>query len=210
MATHGRTGLPHLLYGSVAEALLARSRVPVLLVPAKPGQAPMSPFDPIAPRIVVALDGSAFAEAALPTAREMVGPGGELILVRVELPPDRVQRDTSGKVVAYLDQLEAGFRREATNYLDSVAGQLKRDASGLRMSVLVRVGEPAQGIVLAAAERAADLVVMATHGRTGLRRAVLGSVAGEVVRTGSTPVLLVHPTGPSVTEQQDTMLAATV
>jgi nucleotide-binding universal stress UspA family protein len=210
MATHGRTGLPHLLYGSVAEAVLARSRIPVLLVPARPGEAPMPPFDPIAPRMVVALDGSAFAEAALPVAREMVGPGGELILLRVEPPPDRVLRDTTGKVVAYLDQLEAGFRREATNYLDRVVGQLKRDAPGLRVSVFVRVGEPAQGIVLAAADRSADLVVMATHGRTGLRRAVLGSVAGEVVRSGATPVLLVHPSSPSGSEQEEATLAATV
>src|SRR5919197_1961604 len=70
MATHGRTGLPHLLYGSVAEAVLARSRIPVFLVPARPGESAMAPFDPISPRIVVALDGSAFAEAALPAARE--------------------------------------------------------------------------------------------------------------------------------------------
>jgi nucleotide-binding universal stress UspA family protein len=49
------------------------------------------------------------------------------------------------------------------------------------------------GITRAAAEHGADLIVMATHGRTGLHRAIVGSVAGTVLRTGSTPVLLVHP-----------------
>jgi nucleotide-binding universal stress UspA family protein len=155
---------------------------------------------------VVALDGSTFAEAALPAARDVVGPGAELILVRVESAPSRVVRDGSGKVIAYLDQLVAGLRREATNYLESVAQQIKQAAPITRVSVFVWQGEPGHGIVLAAA----DLVVMATHGRTGIPRAVLGSVAGEVVRTGSTPVLLVHPQRPSVTEQEETTLAATV
>src|SRR5579859_6339681 len=65
MATHGRTGLAHLLYGSVAETVLADSGVPVLLVHARPGQPAEPAFDPKAGRLVVPLDGSTFAEAAV-------------------------------------------------------------------------------------------------------------------------------------------------
>src|SRR5215207_2803565 len=72
MATHGRSGLPHLLYGSVAESVLASSHVPVFLVHARPGEWAPAPFDPMAARIMVPLDGSSFAEAALATAVEFV------------------------------------------------------------------------------------------------------------------------------------------
>ena len=63
----------------------------------------------------------------------------------------------------------------------------------MRVTCDVRIGDPVEGIVIAEADRAIDLVVMATHGRTGLGRALMGSVAGAVLRTGHTPVLLVPP-----------------
>src|SRR4029077_13314592 len=106
MATHGRTGLAHLLYGSVAEAVLASSPAPVFLVHAQPGEMPASPFNPSTARVVVPLDGSEFAEAALRTAADLVGTSGELILASVAEQPDHVERDENGRVLAYLDQQE--------------------------------------------------------------------------------------------------------
>ena len=193
MATHGRRGLAHLLYGSVAEAVLAESPVPVFLVHAQPGEAAPPPFDPSTARAVVPLDGSAFAEAALDTAADLIGTTGELVLVTVVEPPDRVERDENGRVLAYLDQQEEARTREARGYLSRLAAELVQRYPGVRISPDVRIGEPAPGIAMAAIDRTADVVVMATHGRTGFRRAVLGSVAGAVLRTGSTPVLLVGP-----------------
>ncbi len=67
-------------------------------------------------------------------------------------------------------------------------------ATFLRVAHDIRVGEPAPGIVMATADHAGDLVVMATPGRTGFGRAVMGSMAGAVVRTGVTPVLLARGT----------------
>ncbi len=64
----------------------------------------------------------------------------------------------------------------------------------------VRIGDPTSGIAMAAIDSQADLIVVGTHGRTGIRRAVLGSVAGTVLRTGTAPVVLVHPTEPSLTD----------
>jgi nucleotide-binding universal stress UspA family protein len=63
----------------------------------------------------------------------------------------------------------------------------------VNVKIDVRFGDPATGITLAAIDTQADVIVMATHGRTGISRAMQGSVAGMVLRTGTTPVVLVHP-----------------
>jgi nucleotide-binding universal stress UspA family protein len=195
MATHGRTGLPHLLVGSVAESILTRSPVPVFLVHVRPDDAASPAFDPMAARLVVPLDGSSFAETALEPAIQFLGPAGELVLVCATIPPQHVITDPSRRhVVAYLDQQEEAQTRDAQEYLTAVAKKLRASYPGIHVSIDTRLAEQAgSGIVLAATERAADLVVMATHGRTGVRRAVLGSVAGHVLRTGKTPLLLVGP-----------------
>ena len=202
MATHGRTGLSHLLHGSVAEAALTHSPVPVFVVYARPGEAAAPPFDSASARIMVPLDGSAFAETALTAALEIVGAAGELVLSSVAAAPDHVERDDQGRVRAYLDQQEESSRRETLDYLRQVEAQLKQQRPDLRVILDVRIGDPAPGIVMAEIERDADLVVMATHGRTGIRRAVLGSVAGAVLKTGSVPVLLVSPAASAVSAQQ--------
>ncbi len=198
MATHGRTGLAHLLYGSVAEAVLARSPVPVFVVHARPGEAAAPPFNSASARVMVPLDGSAFAEAALPAALEIVGDAGELVLASVAEPPDHVERDERGRVLAYLDQQEEAITRDTFDYLRRIQAKLKRERPDLHVTVDVRIGDPATGIATAEIARGADLVVMATHGRTGLRRAVLGSVAGTVLATGSVPVLLASPAASAV------------
>ncbi len=193
MATHGRTGLAHLLYGSVTEAVLARSSVPVLVVQVRPGEAPQPPFEPSAARLLVPLDGSAFDEPALRTAVQALGAWGEITLLSVVEPPDHVERDEHGRVIAYLDQQEEARTRAARDYLNTIARELRNQVPPIRTHVDVRIGEPANGIAMAALAAGADLIVMATHGRTGIRRAVMGSVAGAVLQRGSTPVLLVHP-----------------
>jgi nucleotide-binding universal stress UspA family protein len=123
----------------------------------------------------------------------MLGVAGELVLCSVAAPPDDVLRDDTGRVIAYVDQQEEARQADAQRYLGGVVASLRRRLPGLHVSTDVRLGAAAAGIVATAVERGADLVVMASHGRTGLARAVLGSVAGEVLRTGTTPVLLVRP-----------------
>ncbi len=115
MATHGRTGIRHLLYGSVAEGLLAKSPVPVMLVHTRSGEAPPALFDSTSAHVAVPLNGSSLAETALDPAVDLVGSRGELILVCVVEPPTRVERDDTGHVIAYLDQQEEAEhgRREA-------------------------------------------------------------------------------------------------
>jgi nucleotide-binding universal stress UspA family protein len=76
---------------------------------------------------------------------------------------------------------------------ETVAGRLRHTHPEQAISVEARVGEPARGIVSSATDRLATVVVMSSHGRTGLGRALLGSVAGTVVRTATVPVLVIRP-----------------
>ncbi|MGI9147355.1 MAG: universal stress protein [Chloroflexota bacterium] len=196
MATHGRTGLAHLLYGSVAESVLSQSEVPVLLVHASPGKPAQPAFDLMAGRLLVPLDGSTFAEAALELAFDFLGPTGELVLLGVCHPPGHVLLDEQGRPLAYLDEQAEDRSRKAHEYLEDVARRLRQKDPDLHVSVDVRLGAPHTGILAAAAEHLTDLVVMATHGRTGMRRIGMGSVALDVLRRGSTPLLLIRPVNP--------------
>jgi nucleotide-binding universal stress UspA family protein len=209
MATRGRTGPTHLLSGSATEAILARSPVPVFVVYARPGEAAAPPFDSRSARVLVPLDGSTFAAAALPAALDVIGATGELILTSVAAPPDHVERDDRGRVRAYLDQQEESIKRELLDYLREMEAYLKQQRPELHVTLDTRIGDPAQGIAVAEVDCGADLVVMATHGRTGLRRAVLGSVAGAVLRAGSVPVLLVSPPAAAHAAAEPALLGAT-
>ena len=91
-------------------------------------------------------------------------------------------------MLAYLDQQEEALKREAREYLAGVAEPLRNGPTPLNVKIDVRLGDPASGIAMAALDTQADLIVMATHGRTGIQRAMLGSVAGTVLRTACTPV----------------------
>ena len=193
MATHGRTGIAHLVYGSVAEAVLAASPVPVVLVHARPGEAVATPFDPTQARAAVPLDGSPYAALAIETAINLVGPAGEIVLTCIVEPPEEVQRTESGKVIAYLDQQEEALSRGAREYLEEIAADLRRAHPGLRVTQSIGMGEPGPAIATTAVEACADVIVMSTHGRTGLARARVGSVAGQVLAEGVLPVVLVGP-----------------
>jgi len=193
MATHGRTGLSHLLHGSVAEEVLAASHVPVLLVRSHVG--PPAEL-PDAPRLLVPLDATALSEAAVDTALEYLrgAAQGTLVLATVVAEPDHVERDERGRVLAYLDQQEAAQTRGARDYLERVAATLRQQApETVAIAVDVTIGSPEEAIAALATAHQSNLIVMATHARTGVDRIRLGSVAGGVLRTSALPVLLVRP-----------------
>lgn len=131
-------------------------------------------------RVLVALDGSEDSEAALSGVRPLLRRRSpEVVLVRVALRPPadlHYSVDSSGLVA------------EADGYLAKVETDLRSD--GFRARRLVTVGVPAESILEAAERERADLLALATHGRSGLARAVLGSVAESVVRHTTKPVWL--------------------
>jgi nucleotide-binding universal stress UspA family protein len=91
----------------------------------------------------------------------------------------------------YASQVEQNERAEIESEL--LADQTRLAAAGYSVGVLVRFGNPADEIVNAVEQKAIDMVAMATHGRTGLRQFVLGSVAEQVLRRLTIPVLLARP-----------------
>ncbi|MBI3967485.1 MAG: universal stress protein [Chloroflexi bacterium] len=183
MSTHGRGGIGRWIYGSVADEILRRSPVPILLVPASSERAFTD--DPIC-RILVPLDGSALAEEALGPASELAGAAeAELLLVRiVELP-------VIGEVSPYLMMDPKAELARAREYLNDIARDLR--SGGLAVDVYAVTGAPPTTLPFLASERDADLIVMATHGRGGLARLVLGSVATSTVQRSTLPILLTRP-----------------
>jgi nucleotide-binding universal stress UspA family protein len=137
-------------------------------------------------KILVPLDGSALAEATLPQVTEMAkGLGAGLLLLRVAI----------AHVFPGMDPTEEEVRvvHEAEEYVEALAGKLAD--KGVRVRPAVRYGKPAEQIFGHIADNQADMVAMSTHGRSGLSRLVMGSVAEEVVRSAGVPVLLVRASG---------------
>jgi universal stress protein A len=137
-------------------------------------------------RIVIATDFAESAEQALEYATELARTqGAELILlhVYVELPP--YPEVASAQVVAIHEEQ----RRWVEAALDERARRAR--GAGLLARPLVRTGSPATMIARTAEEEGADMVVVGTHGRSGLDRLLLGSVAERVVRLAPCPVLVV-------------------
>jgi nucleotide-binding universal stress UspA family protein len=185
MTTHGRSGVSRWTLGNIADKVLRTTDTPLILI--RPA-ADIPPPEAVK-RIVVALDGSDLAEAALPQAELFARPmGASLLLVRAVVPPATLY---GGEFVPgglpVLEQLEA----EAGQYLERTAERIRK--SGLKVGAAVAVGTPADVIVTAARENEADLIAMTTHGRSGLSRWMFGSVADSVVRHGGVPVLVIRP-----------------
>ena len=140
-------------------------------------------------RILVPLDGSALAEAALPSAASLAGSEAALILVRA----------AEARTIPGADPAEAQVRvvRVAEEYLAAVAARLARQGRA-KVQTSVWYGPAAPAIVDAARLHRADLIVMSPHGRSGLGRLVVGSVAESVLRGTTTPILLVRSDGAPV------------
>jgi nucleotide-binding universal stress UspA family protein len=182
MATHGHGGVRTALLGSVAEGVVCRATSPIVLVGPRCRTA-------LLPRevgdVVVTSDGSTFSEAILPYAAfwarvldltpwvvEVVGPDEEVSPL-TDPPRNR--------------QIEAGTAR-----LEKLAARL--DAGGTDTRVQVLHGADTGRSITALAERVpAAMIAMATHGKTGLTRTLMGSVSSAVVRQAPCPVLLVRP-----------------
>ncbi len=194
MVTHGRSGVPRWVFGSVAEALLHAAPAPLLLV-RQSDTPPAAPPAPLYRTIVVGLDGSAFAEEALDQAYAVAKATGASLQL-VAAAPSPVAYATGGQAMAA--NVQAAYEDQATHlrvYLQATAARLEN--FGLTIDTHLVYGPPAEAILDTAARLAADLIVLATHGRSGWQQVRFGSVALKVVRAADHPVLLVRATPPS-------------
>jgi nucleotide-binding universal stress UspA family protein len=205
LAAHGAGGARRALFGSVAQQVLRRGDRPVFLIrPGDPAAAAI-PADTAARaaidpdglslrRLLVPLDGEPAAEAALPFAAALARVyRAEVVLLRVVPTRSTIagERASAAKLVptaaaATLEYEEA----DAQRYLRALAELLR--AAGIGVSWVVARGDAAQGVLDEAAASGTELLIMASHGRTGLDAVFTGSVASKVVGRRAGPVLLVR------------------
>jgi nucleotide-binding universal stress UspA family protein len=143
-------------------------------------------------KILVATDFSELGRAAVTAALELARASNASVDV-LHVFTMRAQPDASGYTAKQMQQHEANARADLSRAADEVA------ATGLLGESLLRVGPAAETVLLAADERAADLIVIGSHGRSGLARLVLGSTAENVLRRAKVPVLIVKEAQPAPT-----------
>ncbi len=179
MTTHGRTGLPRTIFGSVADEVVHSVKIPVLLVSAQQPEVKPGGCVPAFRRILVPLDGSTLALQALPIASVLAqAESAEVVLLDVLPQPILVGEE--------LATSNAGW---AGRYLHEAARALPHDIAS---DTVVSSGNVGEGIVREAVERDCDLIVMTTHGRSGFSRVRLGSIADQVLAHAPMPLLLLH------------------
>ncbi|MGZ8425586.1 MAG: universal stress protein [Candidatus Binatia bacterium] len=193
MATHGVTGPRRWFLGSVASKVVQSAANPILLI--RPMEEGLPPATITLKRVVVPLDGSGLAEKVLPHVASLARKLKlEVQLVRAyALPPDAY-------LVAdgVIDQGPAQYRRsmheECEKYLDGKVAGLRADGVDPVTATVIE-GDAANEIVELAAGSPQSLIAMSTHGRSGVGRWVLGSVAERVVQYSRAPVLLIRASG---------------
>ena len=181
MCTHGRTGIRRLALGSVAEQVLRQSAMPLLLY--RPADDAYQ-RDISWTKLVVPLDGSHLSELALRQAGE-IATAGDFNVELVHVLSDSDSGPSSGNAPA-----ETQDRHEMETYLRDRADALSQQ--GIQVSYRLLNGDPRFQMEEGVQPGPNDLVVMSTHGRTGLGRMMLGSVADHLVRNSNFPVLLVR------------------
>lgn len=188
MTTHGYSGFKRFVFGSVGDKLIHVAPAPIYLIREEDDHAPEPRFH----RVMVPLDGSVVAEQALESAALLChATGASLTLVQVPTIPSYVTSipETSGWIPKYLGEQTA----DATTYLQGVASRLADEGMPVEIDVeVVTAGSVSDGILSSADEHDADVIVMCTHGRSGLGRWVFGSVADQVLRAADRPVWLVR------------------
>jgi nucleotide-binding universal stress UspA family protein len=196
MTTHGRGAIGRAFVGSIADHVVRTAEAPVVLVgPDAGGAKPAVPKGWRPREILVPLDGSPLAETALPPAVELARLFRAPITLVQVIQPLSVATDPPMAFPAVHDeQITAIRRREAQDYLDSTAERLRGD--GVEVSGAATIGWSVAGTLLELARpERTGLLAMATHGRGGLKRLIVGSVADKLVRAAEVPVLVVRPKG---------------
>jgi nucleotide-binding universal stress UspA family protein len=184
MATHGRSGLGRWVFGSVAEKVLRGAPVPLLLVRATEERVPPVPTHAYR-TLLVPLDGSALAEQALAQAVPLAQATGATLWLLSAVPTPDMEGLTE---LSWVPEGEQAAHQHMAAYLAKAAQGLQ--ATGIPVHTHILAGPPAPAILRMADDIEADLIVMSTHGRGGLQRLWMGSVALKVVQSARRPMLL--------------------
>jgi nucleotide-binding universal stress UspA family protein len=196
MTTHGRGPFSRVWLGSVADRLVRLAPMPLLLLRPPDGPPDLSE-EPLPQHILIPLDGSALAEQVLEPAlalgRLAQADYTLLAVIEAALVPEyaiagHLQEEREGA---------AAWPRQAKvqAYLDQVAARLRGHSSHVKTRLILNQ-LPAAAILQEAHRHPRQLIALATHGRRGLNRMLLGSVADKVIRGTSAPVLVYRPPNP--------------
>jgi nucleotide-binding universal stress UspA family protein len=189
MATHGRSGMNRWLLGSVAEKVLRGAGNPVLLIRATENT--RNEDGPALKSLIVPLDGSDLAERVLPAAIELAKQRNlDIVLIRAYNIPSTAYAGVEGYALP-MDDLLNEMREEAFEYLENKVADVNKLGIA-RVSFTAKEGLPADEIIAFAKNLPGGLIAMSTHGRSGVRRWVLGSVTETVVRHSANPVLVIR------------------
>ncbi len=188
MSSHGRSGITRWLFGSVTDRVLHNTDIPLLIVrpPAK------RPPAPAFKKILVPLDSSPVAEAILPFVETVAKAFGSSLVLYHAVPPLLAYPGFETVQPAYTGDLLEEMQKQAHEFLTRAGKGL--EGRGFEVTLLTSVELAVDGILGAAQESGADLIAISTHGRSGIGRAVIGSVADAVVRRAALPCLLFNPT----------------
>jgi nucleotide-binding universal stress UspA family protein len=148
-------------------------------------------------KMMVPLDGSELAECVLPHAEAFIKGFGvsDVLLVRVE-PPETIYLGEYPIPIdpTILAERESGRKTAAKDYLDQIVKRLKHEST-TTLHAEVLVGRVAESLIDYAEQNGVDLILMATHGRSGVTRWVRGSIADRMLRSSNIPVLMVRAPG---------------
>lgn len=190
MASHGRSGIMPWSMGSTAITVIQRISRPVLFIRANIPRRKARRRRRFS-KILVPLDGSKNGEAALPYVQGLASKlKSEVTLLQVVEPGKRVYTVGGLDYIPFPEEELEHLKTEALQYLEEVSQKLTNTKATIRSKV--KVGHAAQEIINFADETNTRLVAISTHGRSGVKRWISGSVAYKVLQAGHTPVLLVR------------------
>ena len=205
MATHGRGPFSRAWLGSMADTLVRTAQAPLLLVHPKEKGAD-EPSDVLEPaelpkHILVPLDGSELSEASIQPALLAATPGSTITLLRVVQYPYHFVSPYLPDTIHGNQEVFKQATNQARDYLTETAWKVSKD--GVTIDSQVTVAEhPARAITDFAEANGVELIIMSTHGYSGVVRLALGSVADKVVRTSAAPVMAIRP--PSEEQEKPT------
>ncbi len=192
MATHGRSGVSRWLLGSVTEKVLRGASNPLLLIRADEGSKTQGDAD--LKSAIVPLDGSETAESVLPIVIDLAKElEMEVVLVRSYNVPANTYAGIEDYYAVNYEQIRGELKSESHGYLEKKVEELKR--KGIKaISCVLPEGYAAEEIISLGRKTPDNIIAMCTHGRSGVKRWVLGSVTEKVVRHSGDPVLVVRAT----------------
>ena len=191
MSSHGRTGLRRMMLGSTTARVVQACSSPVIVVRASDDDNGVETPESIQ-KVLVPLDGSDFAEHALHAVYELVR--RDDVMIRLLRVPEIIAYPSTMYGAASYEAVDAymnAMQTESEAYLKGMAKRLQERQG--EVSWELRDGAASAAILEAARDFDADLIAMASHGRTGFRRFLLGSVAEQVLHEAHVPVMLVGP-----------------